>query len=85
MAIAYNTLYGMPLGRYHQAIAAWPGDIALAPHLKRFVLEGAFDVDVAFGECIDITPETRRKELAASCYDGVRKHFSRLRRLYHRE
>ena len=85
VAIAYNTLHGMPLGRYHQAIAAWPGDIALVPHLKRFVLEGAFDVDVAFGECIDITPETKRKELAASCYNEVRRHFSRLRRLYHRE
>lgn len=85
VAIAYNTLHGMPLGRYHQAIAAWPGDIALTPHLKRFVLEGAFDVDVAFGECIDITPQTKRKELATACQNEVRKHFSTLRRLYHRE
>ena len=85
VAIAYNTLHGMPLGRYHQTIAAWPGDIALLPHLKRFVLEGAFDVDIAFGKCIDITPETKRKELASSCYKEVRRHFSELRRLYHRQ
>ena len=85
VAIAYNTLHGMPLGRYHQSFAAWPGDIELLPHLKNFVLQGAFDVDVSFGEPIAFTSTSKRKEIAALTFDEVRNRFSGLRRLYHKE
>ncbi len=85
VAIAYNTLHGMPLGRYHQAHASWPGDIDLAPHLLNFLLQGAFDVDVSFGRPIAFTAETKRKQVADETFRSVREQFSRLRRLYHRE
>lgn len=84
VAIAYNTLHGMPLGRYHQTLAAWPGDIELVPHLRGFLLQGAFDVDVAFGEALVFTGETKRKEIAGETFASVRRMFTRLRRLYHR-
>jgi 1-acyl-sn-glycerol-3-phosphate acyltransferase len=74
----------MPLGRYHQTLASWPGDIALLPHLKNFVLQGAFDVDVSFGECIEITAQTHRKDLAARTYNEVKDHFARMRRQNHK-
>jgi 1-acyl-sn-glycerol-3-phosphate acyltransferase len=85
VALAYNTLHGMPLGRYHQAYAAWPGDLELIPHLVNFVRQGAFDVDVGFGEAFPLTEESKRKQLMNQCYDEVRRIFTRLRRLHHRE
>jgi len=85
VAIAYNTLHGMPLGRYHQTYASWPGDIELVPHLKNFILQGAFDVDVSFGKPIAFTAETKRKEVAAQTYEEVRTRFADLRRLYHQD
>lgn len=85
VAIAYNTLHGMPLGRYHQTYASWPGDIELIPHLTGFVLQGAFDVDVSFGDPIPFTGETKRKLVADETFAAVRQRFSSLRRLYHRE
>lgn len=84
VAIAYNGLHGMPLGRFHQALAAWPGDLELVPHLSRFLTEGAFDVDVGFGDAISFTAATRRREIADATHANVRNMFARLRRLYHR-
>lgn len=84
VAIAYNTLHGMPLGRYHQTYASWPGDIGLFPHLTNFVLQGAFDVDICFGPAIEFTADTRRKDVAANVFAQVRADFARMRRLYHR-
>lgn len=83
VAIAYNTLHGMPLGRYHQNLAAWPGDVELLPHLKQYVLQGAFDVDVSFGDPIAFTAQSARKEVASRTFSEVRTRFARLRRLYH--
>ena len=83
VAITYNSLHGMPLGRYHQTIASWPGDILLGPHLKTFIAQGAFDVDVSFGDCLSITQTTKRKEIASKAFENTRNMFTRLRRLYH--
>jgi 1-acyl-sn-glycerol-3-phosphate acyltransferase len=85
VAIAYNTLHGMPLGRYHQTMASWPGDIELAPHLAEFFRQGAFDVDVSLGECISVDNTATRKEITARCFEAVRQEFSKMRRLYHRD
>jgi 1-acyl-sn-glycerol-3-phosphate acyltransferase len=84
VAIAYNTLHGMPLGRYHQPLAAWPGDVGLMPHLLTFLRAGAFDADVAFGEAIAFTAGTKRKDIAARAFGETRVLFARMRRLYHR-
>ncbi|MCB1384918.1 MAG: 1-acyl-sn-glycerol-3-phosphate acyltransferase [Nitratireductor sp.] len=84
VAIAYNTLHGMPLGRYHQPIAAWPGDVAFGAHFMRFLHEGAFDVDVAFGPVIEIDAQSKRKDVARQCERFVRGRFAILRRLHHR-
>lgn len=84
VAIAYNTLHGMPLGRYHQNYASWPGDVELVPHLKNFLKQGAFDVDVGIGEPLSFTKQTKRKEIAHQSFEIVRNNFSALRRLYHR-
>ena len=83
VAIAYNTLHGMPLGRYHQALAAWPGDLKLGSHLLGFLRQGAFDVDVAFGTVHLFDENTDRKKIAAGIFCETRALFSNSRRLYH--
>lgn len=61
VAIAYTRVHGMPMGRYHRPIAAWPGDIELVPHLLGVLREGALDVDLVFGETIDYSAGSNRK------------------------
>ncbi|TCM56281.1 lyso-ornithine lipid acyltransferase [Rhizobium sp. PP-F2F-G48] len=64
VAIAYTRVHGMPMGRYHRPIAAWPGDIALVPHLMGVLREGAVDVDLVFGETIDYRADSNRKQVS---------------------
>ncbi len=84
VALAYNTLHGMPLGRYHQTYASWPGDMELVPHLLNFFVQGSFDVDVCFGEALAFDRSTLRKPFANRIFQMVRKDFARMRRLYHK-
>lgn len=64
VAIAYVGQYGLPMGRYHRPIAAWPGDVALGPHLWRVLREGALDVEVDFGKTVVFDEATNRKQAA---------------------
>lgn len=64
VALAYTRVHGMAMGRYHRPIAAWPGDIELAPHLLGILREGAIDVDVAFGETVEFRAGDNRKLLS---------------------
>ncbi len=61
VAIAYTRVHGMPMGRYHRPIAAWPGDIELVPHLMGVLREGAVDVDLVFGSTIAYRADSNRK------------------------
>ncbi|OBZ96844.1 acyl-phosphate glycerol 3-phosphate acyltransferase [Pararhizobium polonicum] len=72
VAIAYTGLHGMPMGRYHRPVAAWPGDIALAPHLLGILYEGAVDVDVIYGEQITYTAESNRKVVSRQIEKNLR-------------
>ncbi|MAY62802.1 MAG: 1-acyl-sn-glycerol-3-phosphate acyltransferase [Rhizobiales bacterium] len=64
VAICYVGVHGMPMGRYHRPIAAWPGDVALGPHLFRVLREGALEVEVRFGEPVMFDETTNRKAAA---------------------
>ncbi len=64
VSIAYTGLHGMAMGRYHRPIAAWPGDIELLPHLLGILKEGAFEIDVDFGEMIPYDASGNRKALS---------------------
>lgn len=77
VSIAYTGIYGMPMGRYHRPIAAWPGDIELTPHLMGVLKAEALEVDVDFGEVVEFRAETNRKIAGA-------KVVSRLRTLLNR-
>lgn len=73
VAIAYTRLHGMPMGRMHRPIAAWPGDVPLVPSLVGVLKEGAIDVDVSFGDAVRFTAESRRKDVARQTEQAVRR------------
>ena len=81
VAIAYTRLHGLPLGRLHQSRAAWPGDIALGPHLLAFLLAGAYDVDVVFGKAERFSADVGRKQIAARMHREIRQDFAEAMRM----
>lgn len=85
VALAYTRLHGLPLGRLNQSRAAWPGDVSLGPHLLAFLLAGAYDVNVVFGEARAFNTETRRKDIAAAMHREIRNDFARAMRMRKRE
>jgi len=72
VAIAYTGLHGMAMGRYHRPLAAWPGDIELMPHLLGVAREGAVDVDVDFGERVEVSQASSRKEVSRAVGARIR-------------
>lgn len=72
VAVAYTQAHGLPLGFHGRPLAAWPGDVALMPHLLRFVREGAIDVEISFGQPIAFTAASDRKAVARTCERAVR-------------
>ncbi len=73
VAIAYTRIHGMTMGRYHRPIAAWPGDVELAPHLMGVLKAEAIDVDISFGETIDFRAGDNRKVLSADVAARIRR------------
>jgi lyso-ornithine lipid O-acyltransferase len=72
VAIAYTRVHGMPMGRVHRPIVAWPGDVPLGPSLIGLLKDGAVDVDVWFGEPMVIDGKSDRKALARTMEKRVR-------------
>ncbi len=50
LSISYPRIDGLPMGRMHRPRVAWYGDTDFVPHLKDYVLHGAIDAVVTFGE-----------------------------------
>ncbi|WP_319533274.1 lysophospholipid acyltransferase family protein [uncultured Cohaesibacter sp.] len=72
LSIAYIRIQGLPMGRQHRHIAAWYGDMDLAPHLWALAKEGAIDVTVTFGEPIPFGADANRKDAARKAEEAVR-------------
>ena len=64
VSIAYVGIHGMAMGRYHRPLAAWPGDVALGPHLLGVLRQGAMEVDVVFGDPVAFDAGSDRKTTA---------------------
>ena len=78
VAVAYTGIHGMPMGRYHRPVATWPGDIEMLPSLKGVLACGAIDIDVAFGDAVDYTADSNRKQVAAEVTGRIRTQLSGL-------
>ncbi len=72
VSIAYTGVHGMAMGRFHRPLAAWPGDIELLPHLMGVAREGAVDVDVDFGERVEYSRASNRKQVSREVESRIR-------------
>ena len=72
LAVTYTRIHGMAMGHYHRPVATWPGDVDLLPHLLGVLKTGAIDVDVRFGDTVEVMPETSRKHVSAFVRDQLR-------------
>ena len=61
------------MGRYHRPIAAWVGNLDLAPHLMEVLRQGAVDVEVSFGEAQLLDGAADRKSVTRACETEVRR------------
>jgi len=72
LAVAYVRLQGVPMGRRHRPVAAWFGDMSLAPHLLDVLRQGALDVEVTFGAPLQLDAAHDRKSVTRACEAAVR-------------
>lgn len=72
LSIAYVRLQGLPMGRLHRAVAAWYGDMELAPHLMDVLRHGAIDVEVTFGPPLPLDAAHDRKSVTRTAEETVR-------------
>ena len=72
VAIDYNRLYGLPIGRQWRQHVAWPGDVGLGENLFSLVKKGALDVTVHVGQPILFNRSMNRKVVSAECAGQIR-------------
>lgn len=82
VSLAYTGIHGMPMGRYHRPVAAWPGDVELVPHLMGVLKAEALEVDVDFGEVVEFRQDTNRKIASSAIVSRLRTMLNQ--RLYPR-
>lgn len=63
VAVAYTRIQGVPMGRQHRTLVSWIGDSDLVPNLKGLLQEGAIDVELHFGEPIEFSAGSSRKDM----------------------
>lgn len=73
VAIAYQKMLGLPLGRQHRPLVAWYGGTNLLPHLKRVLSEGGIDVHVVFGPARRLSARDDRKAATLEAGEMVRR------------
>ncbi len=76
VSIAYTRLQGLPMGRQHRAMAAWYGDMDLAPHLLEVLRQGAIDVTMTFGPPLVLDADHDRKSVTRMSEQIVRHQLS---------
>lgn len=73
LTITYTGFHGMAGGRAERNALAWYGDTELAPHLKTMLALGAIDVELAWGEPIQMGRETSRKVATQLAESAIRQ------------
>ncbi|MET3613434.1 1-acyl-sn-glycerol-3-phosphate acyltransferase [Rhizobium aquaticum] len=71
VAVAYTRAHGLPLGRFHRAIAAWPGDTELMPHLSRVLKMGSIEAEVTFCDPIVYSASSNRKAVSRAVEEEI--------------
>lgn len=72
VALRYDRLHGLPVGRAERAEIAWPGEIGLGENLLPLVAKGALDVTVHCGPPLHLDAQSNRKVIAAQAANAIR-------------
>ncbi|MGU3495248.1 lysophospholipid acyltransferase family protein [Xanthobacteraceae bacterium A53D] len=72
LAVTYVRVQGLPMGRRHRPLAAWYGDMDLAPHLLAVLRHGAIDVEVRYGQPMALDGDHDRKSVTRAAEAEVR-------------
>lgn len=72
LSIAYQGIFGIPMGRAYRPNVAWYGDMELAGHLWGIFTRGALDVIVHWGEPVSVDQAMDRKALTRRLEQEVR-------------
>lgn len=75
VSIAYTGLQGIPLGHFTRTKSAWYGDLDLGPHALYILMKSSWDIEVSFGEAIEFTKESNRRQIALESQAQVRNMF----------
>lgn len=78
VTLAYVSRHGLPLGRAGRRLIAWPGDVALVPHLLDLVAAAPFEVAVAWGQPHVFAAGSDRKAITAALEADVRARLNAL-------
>ncbi|VAV89736.1 Acyl-CoA:1-acyl-sn-glycerol-3-phosphate acyltransferase [hydrothermal vent metagenome] len=78
VSIAYQRVWGLPMGRERRTQFAWPGDIGFTEHLWSNLKSGPLDVAIHFHPATDIKQAGGRKQLAKLCEEQVRDGLANL-------
>ncbi|CUA93117.1 lysophospholipid acyltransferase family protein [Pannonibacter indicus] len=73
LSIVYARQHGIPLDRRTRARIAWYGDMELGGHLWGVFCNGAIDVELTWGEPVQVGPGTDRKTLTARLHADVER------------
>jgi lyso-ornithine lipid O-acyltransferase len=71
ISVAYQLLDGIPLGRFYRPFFAWYGDMAMAPHLWKFLGMGQLTVVIQFHAPVRPADFGSRKLLAEHCRAAI--------------
>ncbi|MFD0916950.1 lysophospholipid acyltransferase family protein [Pseudahrensia aquimaris] len=72
VALDYQRLHGMPIGRQWRQHVAWPGEIGLIESIVPIIKSGGLDVTVHFMPPILLTAESNRKVVAEQARAAIR-------------
>ncbi len=73
MSICYTRLHGIPMGRQHRPLVAWYGDLDFLPHIRDFIMRGAVDAVVSYGEPTRPAEAEDRKALTRRLENTIRR------------
>ncbi len=73
VALRYDRLHGLPVGRAEMADIAWPGEIGLGENLLPLVAKGALDVTVHCSPPLHLDAGSDRKVIAAQAARAIRQ------------
>lgn len=76
LVVAYTRVQGLPMGRSHRHLAAWYGDMDLAPHLFSVLRQGAIDVEVTFAPPLRLDATHDRKSVTRAAEEAVRRQLA---------